>query len=1188
MEFVEEDEILQDIEIREFLSIEKMLEYDPKFVQSSYNEIIELMSELLKSESRARIFADLHRSIINPTEKILTDYTKFKVNIERKVLDTDEYINEYTNAQKAAYYKLQQTQKTLLSNPFNLENTNELENPMLNIPALIELVSKHDTVKIIDEDTEVGIKIPVDAIAWQPLIITDESYLVTNTNKIPSSKFVKWNMNKDPVTLHEWIEKRIEPTFKTTLENHKKELINRFNNTHIIDNHAINVALMHDGFNLSKLTEIEFQLLVNTLEELEKEFIETEEKDKAKTSNESNSKLINRFTNLSKYAIFWDFLSTFKFPLIHDESITQLREQCGNYTMTNNKYNANEESIRKVVPYKMAMNILNGTNTLNELLEHIETYRNIITNNRIKNLLDDSPKTAIEQIDKPVSYIDVLNLIKQFKLTEKSIIPETRKPFLDTYKEIAEFVEGTNTKEYDGTPFVAAQGTYDEDFEMGLVDDILLNIENEKQDINQSGIEDAFDLITSKYNEKYPELGNCNSGTSEVLISVIKQLLDIRSATGIKWPENLINEWIKNINSNDIIKMRMSRAQQIKLEVNDVSDTIAKNICATTEQLAIARIQQIANTELSAKLISIYPRIHKEWKRACIEVLISGLSVFTLDSIEASVKGNLGFNILSGMVMFVNTWSPYGVPLEKENKVGKRGIVYYIGAVSTYLLKTKVDYAEEILIYINTHLTDRLKSIKTLWKTNKNKPVQSRAEQALVSLVELINDITAKKKISRNVIINTFIKSFVYLPLQLPIEDWNKYKKLPAWDLGCCTAKIDNDYSADNDMKKQTKDLYKLKVQLARQRWSNEPRKKYQTFLTKHKKTNDANKDAHNAKDANKDANNDANKDANNDANKDEKQTKKIKYTDKEEKYFKSYEEGICKTFLKPNNIVENLTTQPNNDRFDFIFNNNWFPNTYVSDILKEPKLCLQYANNILSTYIDNNNKSNEINGIINNIKDIGSIINIVSLIIKNLFSIANRNIDTSSYNIYNSAMETAILMKNTLIAIQNKFKGDDYTKSLYFSKYILAIVYTLPGQPIYIDKDLIIDVPDGIDINEVLIVNNDILVTWKNTIKMPTVSEYNDYINKMREESKIKTMAIYNVLEDDDLQLMKDMKRFGFKIDPPSQINPEGGENDGPNGPNGPNGQQEFDADNIQDYEGEREFYPDAPDQDMINEEKL
>ena len=117
MEFIEEDEILPDIEIREFLSIEKILEFDPKFVQSSYEEIVDLISELLKNSSRARIFADLHKSIIKPSKKELkelTDYTKFKVELERRpVEEQDSYVIEYIAAHKADYYNLQQIQKAI-------------------------------------------------------------------------------------------------------------------------------------------------------------------------------------------------------------------------------------------------------------------------------------------------------------------------------------------------------------------------------------------------------------------------------------------------------------------------------------------------------------------------------------------------------------------------------------------------------------------------------------------------------------------------------------------------------------------------------------------------------------------------------------------------------------------------------------------------------------------------------------------------------------------------------------------------------------------------------------------------------------------------------------------------------------------------------------------------------------------
>ena len=1033
--------------------------------------------------------------------------------------------------------------------PFEITDTsNEDESkPVLNTPGNLVLPTRHDTSKLTEADCINNTNIPVDGIAWQPLTYTDESLLVTNISKLQSSKFVKYIISKDPATLHEWIKKKIEPTLKTTLENHLAKIVKTYksnihNQEYTCDNHNINLELKHDGYKLEELTQVEFDLLVNTLEKLDSEFNEND-----KISHLSNNpKNLCPINKLSKYLLFWDFLALFKFPLITDEYIMQLRERCGNYTMENNTYNSNELEIRKKLPYKMAMDILNNTITLTDLLEYIEAYRSIITYNRIRNLLDDSSKTAIEQMENPVSYIDVLDLIKQFKQTEKSINAEKRKPFLDTYNEIAEFVMGNDTKTYDGTPFVAAQGTYDADFEMGLLDDVLLVLDplGGKATI-ETGEDDAYDLIISKYSEKYNEINNCNSGTLEVLVTVLKQLIHVREATGMKWNETQINEWIKTINTTDIVKMRMSRSQQMKTLVNDISDTIAQKICSSTEKNGLARIEQITNSDLRTKLTVIYPKIHKEWENSCKTTLISGLAAFWLDSLEASVKGYLGFNILSGMVNFVNTWSPYGVPLEKETKVGKRGIIYYIDAVTSYVLKNNINYAEEILDFVDTHSLERLNTIKTLWKTNSTKPIQSRAEQAVVSLVELINDLAAKRKVSRNNIINTFIKGFVYLPLQLPIEDWNKYRKLPAWDLGCCTAQIDTNYSADNDMKNNTKDLYKLKLQLARQRWNIEPRKKYKLFLSKDK--------THDKKD------------------------KKQKPAQKEE------ESKHCKLFYTPEVIIETIKNKLETDRFNFIFENPWFPQTYVSNMLKDPKVSILYAQQIISTFI-NNQTANDINTILVNIKDIGSIINIIILLIKNLHTISDKyknDVNMIAYNIYNDAKDTVLLMKETLIRIQNTFKGDDYKTVLYFSKYILALAFALPGKTTYVDKDTVIDPPDGIDIDDIITSNYKLVISWNNIYKMPTVEDYNDYINKKREESKIKTMAVYNALQDDDLQLMKDMKRFGLKADQPVEINPEGNTDNKP----------EFEGpipDNVQDYEGEREFYPEAPDRDLDNDEKL
>jgi len=48
----------------------------------------------------------------------------------------------------------------------------------------------------------------------------------------------------------------------------------------------------------------------------------------------------------------------------------------------------------------------------------------------------------------------------------------------------------------------------------------------------------------------------------------------------------------------------------------------------------------------------------------------------------------------------------------------------------------------------------------------------------------------------------------------------------------------------------------------------------------------------------------------------------------------------------------------------------------------------------------------------------------------------------------------------------------------------------------------------------------------------MPSAADIQAYVNKIREEQKNITLAKYNRIGDvDELQLMKDMKRFGLKV---------------------------------------------------------
>jgi hypothetical protein len=111
-----------------------------------------------------------------------------------------------------------------------------------------------------------------------------------------------------------------------------------------------------------------------------------------------------------------------------------------------------------------------------------------------------------------------------------------------------------------------------------------------------------------------------------------------------------------------------------------------------------------------------------------------------------------------------------------------------------------------------------------------------------------------------------------------------------------------------------------------------------------------------------------------------------------------------------------------------------------------------------------------------------------------------------------------------------NLCKGANYTIMLYQAKYIFALALCLPST-LNTEYELSIDSPDDVDVGSVRSSVYKAFENWSKTNTMLTQQEIQDYITKMREEQKNIVLNKYNVLNVDDLQLMKDMKRFGLKV---------------------------------------------------------
>jgi len=1188
-DFIYEDEILPEIEIQELISLDDMMKENPYFVAMTYEDIVVYASQLLKSkigstaaERRAIIYANLHRSIVYPDKTDLTKYVYINTDTKRidrssinltqdpkkdKPPDSVLFEQSYKNALKAPYYNLQQSELNKLATPFETEDPSENDSKLtINKPSNIVLkIESNDISKITSTD---NVALPIESIAWVPPQYTSPAYvfdepLITKTSDI---KYTSWTSAGDKsLTLDEWIETRIKPGFLRTLK--------RIEN--LTTRQGIELSLSYDGISVDSLTVSQFDDLVKHLESLSDDKEAKGEDNKEENDSDAYKKTVKPFNIEQHYKSFIDILTASKPVIVTDDylrNIEQLREACANYIMQS-RYNNGQNNVQNEVihPYMLALSLLNNSLTIEDVTTIVKTYTEQVQIARLKIFIDGMPKPLLleDEQSKPVTHEQLANILKR---SADSIIDEGArlkgKPnqFLGTFREIAEIVAGNDTSLYDGKPTAVPEMIFEEqenmilyernDYEGGEDDGI--NKEDEMAE------QDAIDSFPDVYDEMFPSLEECNDGVKEVLLTVLPQLLKIRDASGLPWESADINAWIKNLSQFAI--GRQSRAQQLKTQVNEVSTLVARQLCASSMEATLYKIKQMANTTLSGKLAAVYPQIHSEWEKACYHTMVSALSEFWMECLERSLKGTLDFSILKGMISLVGVWSPYGAPLEDDVKVGRTGIMVYICEVAKAVHESKKHTRkpthEDMMKYVHDEHKDRILKLRDMWQKIKDQPqVMTKAELAKVSLVAMIKNLKADRGAVNNVVA-TYVNAFVYLPNLLPKSDAEKYKKQAAWGLGCCTAHLDNEYEADVDWKGHVNALWKIKQSLAKDRWITKPRKTYATFVnTKRRSAATKQNDA---------------------------PTKTCDFVQVHDIMMRrrDVERGEA-----ANDVPEDTTLA--------ILNNVWIPKEDAATLRSDPTQSSKLIGNILSA-LCTSKQAVAISSVLDSITSYDGVMTFLSKICLNLRNISlgiakqddrRNNNANQELAIMRNAIETVKRMKRVITTAMNDATSPTYNikKLMHYATYTLAIALCSPGVVQRINQNINIDVPIGLSANVIPSITQqhvNTCNTWKITHYILTATEIQEYINKVREEAKLKLLAKYDVLNVEDRQLLKDMKRFKLKVE-------EGGDADAMEGVAdadamaGVNvgGDAEADADAQYERQGEAEYEMESYDADKNDE---
>jgi len=1058
-----EDEILPEIEIQEYITIDEAFENEPTFVVFEDDEIQLLLTQLLQGNAkRASTFLQLHKNIIkNPTLKYNQTYLKYvqlQVDTARKdYTELEDFISEREEALKAPSYLLQQNQLNTIAFPFEREDIEEYNKyPILSETSELVL-SKKDSSKLLNTD---NYKIPVKGALWKSLEYTNLTYVYENEKKkIKKSDIIKWKTSNSS-DLYEWIAESIRPSLHLILKNKINELI---------DLHSIRVKLLQDGYNLDHLNETEYNTLILHLEKLVKEQ-EHEDKDRnlsniSDVSRKGNGKQSETIDNRIKK--YWEiikdqvkinthFIQSQQFQKLKDfltEYITKLQQDAVSVAA----------SIHDMEPYQIAKNLSQGSMSIDDAIEIIKykvaTYYIQTISEYSKKILSVDILSSSD-LSNFITELDsvIEKVIKEYERTNKSIKDDESSQFITLYSDIHDLVEGQDTSDYDGSIKITTETVFEEmqtDFNF-----MNVNLENDTDENNE-----AIDTIPDNYDELFPIYSSFSFGNKDIFLRILPVLIQIRDASGL--PIN-INKVIEDVSTT---VNWVERSHELLLNNPDLSTLIARKVCTNNLSTSLKIIEDISNTELRQKIHSEYTIIHKKWEEECKNTLLKCMTYIWLELLDSSVRNNLDFSILQGMISVASSWGPFGIPLEKTTS---SGIIIYItevyAKIYTWMVMDKDVLRDKMLKIAEKEYADKLKIINENWEHVKDKiHKMDKSKEAKYSLIEAVKAIQSKKTVD---ILPVFVKAYTYLPTLLPSINKGAFKKQASWSQGCCIIPLNDKYEADLDFKNDQKVLYAFKQKLAKNRLLLKPR----SVLLHYKK-------------------------------------------EKEEKIKVATIEKI---------ECENKDQQEEKDIWDIFQEKLWISNEHMtllkSDInARQGKVLFEQF--IFEVYPKN--RATQLQKIFEDISDISILSQIIIIITSNLFSQFEKE-SGEQKKLLEEVLKYIAEMKKCIYILQTQGVGILYNTYVNIAKYIIGKALCLPAN---IDRNSII-LPNGLSTAfypNILKLNYDSITKWYNSRSMLNPLEVKEFISKMREEQKLKTLQELDKLSVEDMQIIKDLKRFGL-----------------------------------------------------------
>lgn len=638
--------------------------------------------------------------------------------------------------------------------------------------------------------------------------------------------------------------------------------------------------------------------------------------------------------------------------------------------------------------------------------------------------------------------------------------------FLNFYKETKELREANDYSDYEGIPDVFKNEAKYEEQGYGNVDMDMIEIDN-----SGFSTEGISRMKLEKYwiSTKYKNA----KGFTEMLQIVLPILNKIKDVSKLPLDFDHVSNELYNHFAGISTKYNILQNIFKKHEINE-SDEYIRNISKLSPRVAFMSTF-VSEYEQFKDIVMYIKECNEEFVKTLTKMINMSIAWWSIQIQEDVIYG---INIVDENIfdpVYVDKWSLDGLPMKESHT----GVLVYLSAITQDIVSQEVEYftsqsqsdMKDVLKSVKKVISDKYEDIaKNL--IDQNKEIIKKSNKGSETYKALIN--TFKER-NRDKLLGDYINALLYMP-------GYKYKKINKFLLGCCLQKIGKDFVAFDDLSER-KDLIKAKENYSKKRNTvNKSREMYYPVVSENKKI----------------------------------KKQDIKY--------------ILPT-IKMNDVKLSTVKE-------------WVENMKQVSPLFPEKIITLYQNDPrhLKTLSEKNieifcktagmkSKTNEIKMNFEKTR-----ISYGSLLIRICTVLKMTNIDTSEEE--SRLLTLGIQSINSIIEDIDKLYEivDEYNINnvQYITEYILTRALCLPFNPDIASEnnDILFS---SIPTSENFVKNTtknmfNLISKYMNYSIMPTIEENMNFINKLREENKRKTLDKMNIKTNEERSLIDELKKYGMR----------------------------------------------------------